>query len=98
MINMALMTLILNLMSSVTMVLSGRMLGHKLQKNKVIWYMFFDRYRWCKFFVGFSRPWEWATFIKGDYGAIETKHGRYYMFVDSNTGKIELALADFCLK
>ncbi len=30
-------------------------------------------------FVG-SRAWEWATFIKGDYGAVETKGAKFYSF------------------
>src|SRR5690606_1789151 len=50
-------------------------------------------------FVG-SQAWEWATFIKGDYGAVETKGGNILQFgqyVDHNgTQKFErVALRDF---
>ena len=44
-------------------------------------------------FVG-SQAWEWATFIKGDYGALETKGGRILQFVKADTGD-RAALADF---
>ncbi|WP_047418967.1 cytochrome c oxidase subunit 3 [Cellulophaga sp. Hel_I_12] len=90
MIYVALMTFIL-IMSSVTMVLAVDA-GHKLQKNKVIWYMFLTVIGGA-IFVG-SQAWEWATFIKGDYGAIETKGGRILQFVDANTGD-RVAIADF---
>ena len=32
-------------------------------------------------FVG-SQAWEWATFIKGDYGAVQTKGGNILQFVE----------------
>lgn len=44
-------------------------------------------------FVG-SQAWEWATFIKGDFGALETKGGRILQFVNAETGE-RAALADF---
>ena len=44
-------------------------------------------------FVG-SQAWEWATFIKGDYGALETNGGRILQFVKADTGE-RAALADF---
>jgi cytochrome c oxidase subunit 3 len=44
-------------------------------------------------FVG-SQAWEWATFIKGDYGALETKGGRILQFVKADSGD-RAALADF---
>ena len=44
-------------------------------------------------FVG-SQAWEWATFISGDYGAVETKGGRILQFVKADTGD-RAALADF---
>jgi cytochrome c oxidase subunit 3 len=44
-------------------------------------------------FVG-SQAWEWATFIKGDYGAIETKGGRILQFVNTETGE-RAGIADF---
>jgi len=43
-------------------------------------------------FVG-SQAWEWATFIKGDYGAVETKGGRILQFL--NTDGDRVAIADF---
>ena len=72
MIYVAFMTFIL-IMSSVTMVLAVDA-GHKMQKNKVIWYMFLTIIGGA-IFVG-SQAWEWNTFIKGDHGALETKGGR----------------------
>jgi cytochrome c oxidase subunit 3 len=44
-------------------------------------------------FVG-SQAWEWGTFIRGDYGAVETRGGRILQFVNSETGE-RMALADF---
>ncbi|SNZ01033.1 cytochrome c oxidase subunit 3 [Flagellimonas pacifica] len=90
MIYVAFMTFIL-IMSSVTMVLAVDA-GHKMKKNRVIWYMFATIIGGA-IFVG-SQAWEWATFIKGDYGAIETKGGRILQFVNAETGK-RAALADF---
>jgi cytochrome c oxidase subunit 3 len=86
----AFMTFIL-IMSSVTMVLAVDA-GHKMKKNSVIWYMFLTIIGGA-IFVG-SQAWEWATFIKGDYGAIETKGGRILQFVKADTGE-RAALADF---
>ncbi len=90
MIYVAFMTFIL-IMSSVTMVLAVDA-GHKMQKNKVIWYMFATIIGGA-IFVG-SQAWEWATFIKGDYGALETKGGRVLQFVKADSGE-RAALADF---
>jgi len=81
MIYVAFMTFIL-IMSSVTMVLAVDA-GHKMQKTKVIWYMFLTIIGGA-IFVG-SQAWEWATFIKGDYGALETKGGRILQFVDAKS-------------
>jgi cytochrome c oxidase subunit 3 len=86
----AFMTFIL-IMSSVTMVLAVDA-GHKLQKTKVIWYMFLTIIGGA-IFVG-SQAWEWATFIKGDFGALETKGGRILQFVSADSGE-RLALRDF---
>ncbi len=85
----AFMTFIL-IMSSVTMVLAVDA-GHKMQKTKVIWYMFLTIIGGA-IFVG-SQAWEWATFIKGDHGALETKGGRILQFV--NAEGEHLALSDF---
>ncbi|MEN8790509.1 MAG: cytochrome c oxidase subunit 3 [Flavobacteriaceae bacterium] len=86
----AFMTFIL-IMSSVTMVLAVDA-GHKMIQKKVILYMFLTIIGGA-IFVG-SQAWEWATFIKGDYGAIETRGGRILQFVKADTGE-RAALADF---
>lgn len=86
----AFMTFVL-IMSSVTMVLAVDA-GHKLQKNKVIWYMFATIIGGA-IFVG-SQAWEWGTFIKGEHGAIETKGGRILQFVNADTHE-RAGLADF---
>lgn len=89
MLYVALMTFIL-IMSSVTMVLAVDA-GHKNQKSKVAWYMLLTIVGGLMF-VG-SQAWEWATFIKGDYGAIETKGGQILQFVNAD-GK-QIAIGDF---
>ena len=86
----AFMTFVL-IMSSVTMVLAVDA-GHKLQKTKVIWFMFLTIIGGA-IFVG-SQAWEWATFIKGDFGALETKGGRVLQFVSADSGQ-RLAIRDF---
>ena len=86
----AFMTFIL-IMSSVTMVLAVDA-GHRMKKNGVIWYLLLTIVGGA-IFVG-SQAWEWATFIKGDYGAVETKGGRILQFVNTDTGE-RAALADF---
>ncbi|MUH37606.1 cytochrome oxidase subunit III [Zobellia amurskyensis] len=90
MIYVAFMTFIL-IMSSVTMVLAVDA-GHKMKKNAVIWYMFLTIIGGA-IFVG-SQAWEWGTFIKGDYGAVETKGGRILQFVNAETGE-RAAIRDF---
>jgi len=40
-------------------------------------------------FVG-SQAWEWKNFIKGEYGAIETKGGSIIQFVDQDGKRIKL--------
>ncbi|MDX1461635.1 MAG: cytochrome c oxidase subunit 3 [Marinirhabdus sp.] len=87
----AFMTFIL-IFSSVTMVLAVDA-GHKMQQKKVIWYMFFTIIGGA-IFVG-SQAWEWATFIKGDYGAVETKGGKIIQFL--NTEGERVAIADFAI-
>ncbi|MBW8242109.1 cytochrome c oxidase subunit 3 [Muricauda oceani] len=86
----AFMTFIL-IMSSVTMVLAVDA-GHKMKQKSVILYMFLTIIGGA-IFVG-SQAWEWATFIKGDFGAVETNSGRILQFVDAETGE-RAALADF---
>ena len=88
----ALMTFIL-IFSSVTMVLAVDA-GHKMDKAKVTLYMFLTIIGGL-IFVG-SQAWEWSNFIKGEYGAIETKGGSILQFVD-NTGK-RLKLEDFAVQ
>lgn len=86
----AFMTFIL-IMSSVTMVLAVDA-GHKMKQNKVIIYMFLTIIGGL-IFVG-SQAWEWATFIRGDHGAVETKSGKILQFVDAESGA-RLSLAEF---
>jgi cytochrome c oxidase subunit 3 len=47
-----------------------------MNKKKVVIYMLLTIIGGA-IFVG-SQAWEWATFIKGDYGALETKGGRSF--------------------
>ena len=96
MIYVAFMTFIL-IMSSVTMVLAVDA-GHNMNQKKVILYMFLTIIGGA-IFVG-SQAWEWATFIKGDYGAIETKGGNILQFgeyvdVDGEQKFKRVALGDF---
>ena len=76
MIYVAFMTFIL-IMSSVTMVLAVDA-GHHMNKSKVTIYMFLTIIGGA-IFVG-SQAWEWATFIQGDYGAVQTKGGNILQF------------------
>ena len=85
----ALMTFIL-IFSSVTMVLAGGA-GHQMKKDKVALYMFLTIIGGL-IFVG-SQAWEWKNFIKGEYGAVETKGGSLLQFVDKEGHRV--ALADF---
>ena len=83
----ALMTFIL-IFSSVTMVLAVDA-GHQMKKNKVVLYMFLTIIGGL-IFVG-SQAWEWKNFIKGEYGAIETKGGSLLQFVDKDGNRVALA-------
>lgn len=85
----AFMTFIL-IFSSVTMVLAVDA-GHQMKKNKVVLYMFLTIIGGI-IFVG-SQAWEWKNFIKGEYGAVETKGGSLLQFVDKEGHRV--ALADF---
>ena len=82
----AFMTFIL-IFSSVTMVLAVDA-GHHMKKNKVILYMFLTIIGGL-IFVG-SQAWEWKTFIKGDFGAVETNGGRILQFVDTDGERVAL--------
>lgn len=86
MIYVAFMTFIL-IMSSVTMVLAVDA-GHHMNKAKVTFYMFLTIIGGL-IFVG-SQAWEWATFIKGDYGAIQTKGGNILQFVHTDGSRVKL--------
>src|SRR5690606_87444 len=85
----ALMTFIL-IFSSVTMVLAVDA-GHQMKKAKVTFYMFLTIIGGLVF-VG-SQAWEWAGFIKGSYGAVETTGGNILQFVNDEGERV--ALADF---
>jgi cytochrome c oxidase subunit 3 len=79
----ALMTFIL-IFSSVTMVLAVDA-GHHMNKAKVTFYMLLTIIGGA-IFVG-SQAWEWKNFIKGEYGALETRGGQILQFVNAETGK-----------
>jgi|TARA_B100000965_G_C19369458_1_gene659648 cytochrome c oxidase subunit 3 len=68
--------------------------GHNNQKDKVVFYMFLTIIGGAVF-VG-SQAWEWKNFIKGEYGAMETKGGMIIQFVDSNNQK-RLSIEDFAV-
>ncbi len=91
----ALMTFIL-IFSSVTMVLAVDA-GHHMKKNKVAVYMALTIVGGF-IFLG-SQAWEWKNFIKGEYGAVETKGGSILQFVKKGgDGEYErVALSDFAL-
>jgi cytochrome c oxidase subunit 3 len=87
----AFMTFVL-IFSSVTMVLAVDA-GHKMQKGKVTLYMFLTIIGGL-IFIG-SQAWEWNTFIKGSYGAVQLNDGKIIQFVDE-TGH-QVALGDFVI-
>jgi cytochrome c oxidase subunit 3 len=87
----ALMTFIL-IGSSVTMVLAVDA-GHHMNKEKVAFYMFLTIIGGL-IFVG-SQAWEWKNFIKGEYGAVETKGGSILQFLDTKGKRV--AIADFAV-
>jgi len=82
----ALMTFIL-IGSSVTMVLAVDA-GHHMKKSKVAIYMFLTIIGGA-IFVG-SQAWEWKNFIKGEFGAVETRGGQIYQFVDAEGQRVAL--------
>lgn len=85
----AFMTFIL-IFSSVTMVLAVDA-GSKMQKHKVSIYLFLTIIGGL-IFIG-SQAYEWTGFIKGEYGAVETKGGEILQFL--NTEGDRVALEDF---
>lgn len=90
MIYVAFMTFVL-IASSVTMVLAVDA-GHHMKQKKVAGYLLATIIGGL-IFLG-SQAWEWATFIKGEFGAIETKAGNILQFVDAKTHK-QIAISDF---
>lgn len=94
----AFMTFVL-IMSSVTMVLAVDA-GHHMNKTKVTWYMFLTIIGGL-IFVG-SQAWEWNTFIKGEYGAVQTNGGNILQFgeyqdIDGEKVFKRVAVADFAI-
>lgn len=85
----AFMTFVL-IFSSVTTVLAVDA-GHKMQQKKVIFYMFLTIIGGFIFLS--SQAWEWKTFIKGDYGAVETHGGQILQFLDTDGKRV--AIGDF---
>ena len=83
----AFMTFVL-IFSSVTMVLAVDA-GHQLKKDKVAIYLFLTIIGGL-IFVG-SQAWEWKNFIKGEYGAIETKGGSLLQFVDKDGHRVAIS-------
>lgn len=83
----ALMTFIL-IFSSVTMVLAVDA-GKQMKQGKVAFYMFLTIIGGL-IFLG-SQAWEWAGFIKGDKGAVETRAGNILHFVNSEGTPVALA-------
>ena len=89
----ALMTFIL-IFSSVTMVLAVDA-GHHMNKSKVTFYMLLTIIGGA-IFVG-SQAWEWTNFIRGEYGALETRGGQILQFSNSETGK-RASIQEFAIK
>jgi cytochrome c oxidase subunit 3 len=82
----AFMTFIL-IFSSVTMVLAVDA-GHQMKQKTVAVYMLLTIVGGL-IFVG-SQAWEWKNFIKGEYGAVETKGGSIIQFVDAAGKRVAL--------
>ena len=87
------------IMSSVTMVLAVDA-GHHMNKAKVTFYMLLTIIGGL-IFVG-SQAWEWNTFIKGEYGAVQTKGGNILQFgeyQDVNGEQVfkRVAVSDFAI-
>ena len=85
----AFMTFIL-IFSSVTMVLAVDA-GHKMQQSRVIFYLFLTIIGGLIFLS--SQAWEWKTFIKGEYGAVETHGGQILQFQNKDGERV--AIGDF---
>jgi len=85
----AFMTFVL-IFSSVTMVLAVDA-GSRLERKKVAVYLALTLLGGFVF-LG-SQVYEWSTFIKGNYGAVETNGGAILQFVDTDGKRV--AIADF---
>jgi cytochrome c oxidase subunit 3 len=59
--------------------------GHQMKKIKL--FLCFLTIIGGGIFVG-SQAWEWKNFIKGEYGAIETKGGSLLQFVDKDGNRV----------
>lgn len=91
MIFVAFMTFLL-IFSSVTMVLAVDA-GARMKQNMVTFYLFLTLCGGITFLS--SQAFEWATFIKGSYGAVETRGGNILQFVDADGKRV--AIYDFAL-
>lgn len=91
MIFVAFMTFLL-IFSSVTMVLAVDA-GARMKQNMVSFYLFLTLCGGLIFIS--SQAWEWSTFIKGSYGAVETNGGNILQFVDTEGERV--AIYDFAL-
>jgi len=89
----ALMTFIL-IFSSVTMVLAVDA-GHHMNKSRTAFYMLLTIIGGA-IFVG-SQAWEWKNFIKGEYGAVETRGGQILQFLSAEDKK-RVSLSDFAIE
>jgi cytochrome c oxidase subunit 3 len=63
--------------------------GHQMKQKKVAFYMLLTIIGGL-IFVG-SQAWEWKNFIKGEFGAIETKGGSIIQFVDAKGERVKLS-------
>jgi len=90
MIFVAFMTFLL-IFSSVTMVLAVDA-GARMKQKLVTFYLFLTLCGGLTFIS--SQAFEWSTFIKGSYGAVETKGGNILQFVNAEDGK-RVAIRDF---
>jgi cytochrome c oxidase subunit 3 len=68
--------------------------GHHMNKSKVTFYMLLTIIGGAVF-VG-SQAWEWKNFIKGEYGALETKGGQILQFINADNGE-RVPIGDFSI-
>jgi cytochrome c oxidase subunit 3 len=65
-----------------------------MNKSKVTFYMLLTIIGGAVF-VG-SQAWEWKNFIKGEYGALETKGGQILQFINADNGE-RVPIGDFSI-